>query len=79
MIIGVDINNARKEWGERFGMTHFVNPKEIGGELVPYLVNLTKDQLDKAPRYHQNDDWDWSRDNDQLVHDYYKARPYWGA
>src|SRR6478736_4656013 len=31
MIIGVDINNARKEWGERFGMTHFVNPKEIGG------------------------------------------------
>ena len=34
MIIGVDINNARKEWGERFGMTHFVNPKEVGGDLV---------------------------------------------
>src|SRR5262245_30499853 len=30
MIIGVDINNGKKEWGERFGMTHFVNPKEIG-------------------------------------------------
>src|SRR5881398_2068246 len=28
MIIGVDINNARREWGERFGMTHFVNPNE---------------------------------------------------
>jgi S-(hydroxymethyl)glutathione dehydrogenase / alcohol dehydrogenase len=42
MIIGVDLNNARKDWGERFGMTHFVNPKEIDGELVPYLVNLTK-------------------------------------
>ncbi|MBA2772371.1 MAG: alcohol dehydrogenase catalytic domain-containing protein, partial [Sphingomonas sp.] len=42
MIIGVDINDAKKEWGERFGMTHFVNPKEVGGELVPYLVNLTK-------------------------------------
>src|SRR5881392_126091 len=27
MIIGVDINNGKKEWGERFGMTHFVNPK----------------------------------------------------
>jgi S-(hydroxymethyl)glutathione dehydrogenase/alcohol dehydrogenase len=47
MIIGVDINNARKEWGERFGMTHFVNPKEIGGELVPYLVNLTKSGADQ--------------------------------
>src|SRR3981081_485048 len=47
MIIGVDINNARKEWGERFGLTHFVNPKEIGGELVPYLVNLTKSGADQ--------------------------------
>ncbi|MCR6673580.1 S-(hydroxymethyl)glutathione dehydrogenase/class III alcohol dehydrogenase [Devosia ginsengisoli] len=42
MIIGVDINNDKKEWGERFGMTHFVNPKEIGEDIVPYLVNLTK-------------------------------------
>ena len=42
MIIGVDLNNAKKEWGERFGMTHFVNPKEIGEDIVPYLVNLTK-------------------------------------
>ncbi|QDZ10583.1 S-(hydroxymethyl)glutathione dehydrogenase/class III alcohol dehydrogenase [Devosia ginsengisoli] len=42
MIIGVDINNDKKAWGERFGMTHFVNPKEIGEDVVPYLVNLTK-------------------------------------
>jgi S-(hydroxymethyl)glutathione dehydrogenase/alcohol dehydrogenase len=42
MIIGVDINNAKKEWGERFGMTHFVNPTEIGEDVVPYIVNLTK-------------------------------------
>ena len=41
MIIGVDINPARKEMAERFGMTHFVNPKEVEGDLVPYLVNLT--------------------------------------
>src|SRR5262245_37924122 len=34
MIIGVDINPAKKQWGERFGMTHFVNPKEVGGDLV---------------------------------------------
>jgi len=42
MIIGVDVNPAKKSWGERFGMTHFVNPSEIGADLVPYLVNLTK-------------------------------------
>ncbi|NMA97585.1 MAG: S-(hydroxymethyl)glutathione dehydrogenase/class III alcohol dehydrogenase [Phyllobacteriaceae bacterium] len=42
MIIGVDLNNAKKEWGERFGMTHFVNPTEIGEDIVPYIVNMTK-------------------------------------
>jgi S-(hydroxymethyl)glutathione dehydrogenase / alcohol dehydrogenase len=42
MIIGVDLNNAKRAWGERFGMTHFVNPSEIDGDIVPYLVNLTK-------------------------------------
>jgi S-(hydroxymethyl)glutathione dehydrogenase / alcohol dehydrogenase len=47
MIIGVDTNPAKKQWGERFGMTHFVNPKEIGGDLVPYLVNMTKHGADQ--------------------------------
>ena len=47
MIIGVDINPDRKAWGDRFGMTHFVNPKEVGGELVPYLVDLTKRGADQ--------------------------------
>jgi S-(hydroxymethyl)glutathione dehydrogenase / alcohol dehydrogenase len=47
MIIGVDLNNDKKAWGERFGMTHFVNPKEIGDDLVPYLVNLTKRGADQ--------------------------------
>ena len=41
MIVGVDINPARKALGEKFGMTHFVNPKEVEGELVRYLVDLT--------------------------------------
>jgi len=40
-IIGVDINNSKKAWGERFGMTHFVNPKEVDGDLVAHLVELT--------------------------------------
>ena len=40
-IIGVDLNPGRRALAEKFGMTHFVNPAEIGGELVPYLVSLT--------------------------------------
>ena len=46
IIVGVDINPEKKAWGERFGMTHFVNPKEVEGDLVPYLVNLTKGGAD---------------------------------
>ena len=40
-IIGVDLNPRRKALAEQFGMTHFVNPKEVQGDLVPWLVNLT--------------------------------------
>jgi S-(hydroxymethyl)glutathione dehydrogenase/alcohol dehydrogenase len=40
-IIGVDLNPARRAIAEQFGMTHFVNPSEVGAELVPHLVNLT--------------------------------------
>ena len=40
-IIGVDLNPSRKALGEKFGMTHFVNPNEVEGDLIPYLVNLT--------------------------------------
>jgi S-(hydroxymethyl)glutathione dehydrogenase/alcohol dehydrogenase len=47
MIIGVDLNNDRKQWGERFGMTQFVNPRDIGSELVPHLVNMTKKGADQ--------------------------------
>ena len=46
MIIGVDINPGRKALAEKFGMTHFVNPKEVEGDLVAYLVNLTKGGAD---------------------------------
>jgi S-(hydroxymethyl)glutathione dehydrogenase/alcohol dehydrogenase len=41
LIVGVDINPARQQMAERFGMTHFVNPNEVEGDLVPYLVDLT--------------------------------------
>src|SRR3977135_3773286 len=40
-IIGVDLTPGRKALAEKFGMTHFVNPKEVGGDLVAHLVALT--------------------------------------
>ena len=46
MIVGVDINPAREDLGKTFGMTHFVNPKEIEGDLVPWLVDLTRGGAD---------------------------------
>jgi S-(hydroxymethyl)glutathione dehydrogenase/alcohol dehydrogenase len=45
-IIGVDINPRRKQLAEQFGMTHFVNPNEVEGDLVPYLVHLTNGGAD---------------------------------
>lgn len=46
MIVGVDINDSKRAIAEKFGMTHFVNPKEVAGDLVPYLVDLTKGGAD---------------------------------
>ncbi len=46
IIVGVDTNPSKKAWGERFGMTHFVNPSEVEDDLVPYLVNLTRTSSD---------------------------------
>jgi S-(hydroxymethyl)glutathione dehydrogenase/alcohol dehydrogenase len=41
MIIGVDLNPAREALARKFGLTHFVNPKDVGGDLVAHLVELT--------------------------------------
>jgi S-(hydroxymethyl)glutathione dehydrogenase/alcohol dehydrogenase len=46
MIIGVDINPGKKAMAERFGMTHFVNPKECEN-VVQEIVNLTKTPFDQ--------------------------------
>ncbi|MGH6914181.1 MAG: S-(hydroxymethyl)glutathione dehydrogenase/class III alcohol dehydrogenase [Geminicoccales bacterium] len=46
MIVGVDLNPSKVELAKKFGMTHFVNPKEVEGDLVPYLVDLTKGGAD---------------------------------
>jgi len=41
MIIGVDLNDDKEEWGRKFGMTHFVDPSKIDGDIVAHLVALT--------------------------------------
>ena len=46
MIVGVDTNPAKRALAEKFGMTHFVNPREVEGDLVPYIVSLTKGGAD---------------------------------
>lgn len=45
-IVGVDLNPAKRELAEKFGMTDFVNPQEIDSPLVPYLIDLTKGGAD---------------------------------
>jgi S-(hydroxymethyl)glutathione dehydrogenase/alcohol dehydrogenase len=47
MIIGADLNADKKAWGEKFGMTHFVNAAEAGDDLVPHIVNMTKRGADQ--------------------------------
>jgi S-(hydroxymethyl)glutathione dehydrogenase/alcohol dehydrogenase len=46
MIVGVDVNPKREALGRKFGMTHFVNPREVKGDLVAHLVELTKGGAD---------------------------------
>src|SRR6185312_12148456 len=46
MIVGVDLNPRRRQIAEKFGMTHFVNPTEVQGDLVPHLVDLTRGGAD---------------------------------
>ena len=46
MIVGVDINPAREALARQFGMTHFVNPKTIKGDIVGHIVELTKGGAD---------------------------------
>jgi S-(hydroxymethyl)glutathione dehydrogenase/alcohol dehydrogenase len=41
MIVGVDTNDAKEEWGRKFGMTHFVNPGSVSGDLAAHIVELT--------------------------------------
>jgi S-(hydroxymethyl)glutathione dehydrogenase/alcohol dehydrogenase len=46
MIVGVDLNPEREAMARKFGLTHFVNPKDHGNDLVAHLVELTKGGAD---------------------------------
>lgn len=47
--------------------------------LGGYRIGITKDMLDNAPKYRSESDWNWNRENDSRVYDYYKTQPYWAA
>jgi sporulation protein YlmC with PRC-barrel domain len=46
-------------------------------ELDGYRIDLTKEQIEKAPRFADADDESWYKDNDRKVYDYYGVPPYW--
>jgi S-(hydroxymethyl)glutathione dehydrogenase / alcohol dehydrogenase len=46
MIVGVDLNDGRETLARKFGLTHFVNPGKVDGDLVGHLVELTKGGAD---------------------------------
>jgi len=45
-IVGVDLNPSKRALAEKFGMTDFVNPSDVEGDLVPYIVSLTRGGAD---------------------------------
>lgn len=47
--------------------------------LGGYVTGLTKDRLEGAPKYSESTGWNWTRENDQRVYDYYRVAPYWGV
>ena len=47
--------------------------EDLGG----YRTDVTREQVEKAPRYEGNDEYDWNRENGRRVYDYYGVPPYW--
>jgi hypothetical protein len=48
-------------------------------QLDGYRVNISKEQLERAPKYSESTGWSWNRESDRRVYDYYRAEPYWTA
>ncbi len=47
--------------------------ESLGG----YRVDLTKEQIEKAPKYASNEEYEWNRQNGTRIYDYYGIPPYW--
>ncbi|MEA3534093.1 PRC-barrel domain-containing protein [Rhizobium sp. CC-YZS058] len=47
--------------------------EDLGG----YRTDLTREQVDKAPKYRSDEEYQWNRENGRLVYDYYGIPPYW--
>ena len=47
-VIGIDTNDNKKEWAEKFGATEFINPMKLekGTSIVEHLVKITDGGLD---------------------------------
>jgi len=62
------------------GEDHYPTPwsnLKYDTRLGGYRLAITKDQLERAPKYSNESDWNWNRQNDQTVYEYYRADPYW--
>jgi S-(hydroxymethyl)glutathione dehydrogenase / alcohol dehydrogenase len=70
-IIGVDLNDAREEWGRRFGLMYFVNPRRIGGDLVARLNTLTNGGADFS--------FDCTGNTHTIRHALESCHPGWGV
>jgi PRC-barrel domain protein len=66
-VLGLGADYYPVPWSE---LTYDTN---LGG----YRVSFTNDRFKNAPKYSTSTDWNWSRENDRRVYDYYGADPYW--
>lgn len=47
--------------------------------LAAYVVDISDDELAKAPSYAADKEFDWGdRSEEGRLHDYYRTTPYWG-
>lgn len=62
------------------GHEHYSLPWEMldyNTDLSGFQVNITKEQVEGAPRYPAGQDYDWSPESGRRVYDYYGIAPYW--
>ena len=62
------------------GQEHYPLPwskLEYDESLGGYRVDVSKDQLEGAPRYERESDDFWTAENSRRVYDYYGVTPYW--